>query len=157
MKYNKGMMKEFTEQLLRLFSSKTRCKIIDMLKSGYDHPEDIADDLDMTRQAVDKHLLELHDWGLVERNAVFPPDGRPKIMYELTRECKQLIKVLDRIGDKYRRSMINRAEKEIEQFDIKLVEGEIAEKIYDKKIQEIKKRWDYDRLLDGLKNQDENN
>jgi len=115
-----------------------------MLNSGYDHPEDIAEDLDMTRQAVDKHLIELHDWGLVERNAIFPHDGRPKIIYELTRECKQLAQVFDRIGDKYRSSMINRAEKEMEQLDIKLAEGEIAEKIYDKKIQEIKKRWNYE-------------
>ena len=150
-------MKEFTEKLLRLFSSKTRCRIIDMLNSGYDHPEDIAEDLDMTRQAVDKHLIELHDWGLVERNAIFPHDGRPKIIYELTRECKQLAQVFDRIGDKYRSSMINRAEKEMEQLDIKLAEGEIAEKIYDKKIQEIKKRWNYEVLTEGLQDKDENN
>lgn len=135
------MMKEFTEDLLKLFSSKTRCRIIDMLNSGYDHPDDIASDMDMTRQAVDKHLIELHDWGLVERNAIFPHDGRPKIIYELTRECKQLIKVFDRIADKYRNSMVNRAEKEMEQLDIKLVEGDIAEKIYEKKIKEIKNRW----------------
>ncbi len=128
-----------------------------MLNRGYDHPEDIAEDLDMTRQAVDKHLIELHDWGLVERNAIFPHDGRPKIIYELTRECKQLAKVFDRIGDKYRNSMINRAEKDMEQFDIKLAEGEIAEKIYDKKINEIKKRWKYEVLTEGLQNQDENN
>ncbi|MFW6141727.1 MAG: ArsR/SmtB family transcription factor [Candidatus Saliniplasma sp.] len=134
-------MKEFTEDLLKLFSSKTRCRIIDMLNSGYDHPDDIASDMDMTRQAVDKHLIELHDWGLVERNAIFPHDGRPKIIYELTRECKQLIKVFDRIADKYRNSMVNRAEKEMEQLDIKLVEGDIAEKIYEKKIKEIKNRW----------------
>lgn len=135
------MMKEFTEDLLKLFSSKTRCRIIDMLNSGYDHPDDIASDMDMTRQAVDKHLIELHDWGLVERNAIFPHDGRPKIIYELTKECKQLIKVFDRIADKYRNSMVNRAEKEMEQLDIKLVEGYIAEKIYEKKIKEIKNRW----------------
>ncbi|MFW6197151.1 MAG: ArsR/SmtB family transcription factor [Thermoplasmatota archaeon] len=134
-------MKEFTEDLLKLFSSKTRCRIIDMLNSGYDHPDDIASDMDMTRQAVDKHLIELHDWGLVERNAIFPHDGRPKIIYELTRECKQLIKVFDRIADKYRNSMVNRAEKEMEQLDIKLAEGDIAEKIYEKKIKEIKNRW----------------
>ncbi|MFW6038684.1 MAG: ArsR/SmtB family transcription factor [Candidatus Saliniplasma sp.] len=141
MYYNCDMMKEFTEDLLKLFSSKTRCRIIDMLNSGYDHPDDIASDMDMTRQAVDKHLIELHDWGLVERNAIFPHDGRPKIIYELTKECKQLIKVFDRIADKYRNSMVNRAEKEMEQLDIKLVEGYIAEKIYEKKIKEIKNRW----------------
>lgn len=140
------MMEDFTEQLLRLFSSKTRCRIIKMLKGGYDHPEDIADELDMTRQAIDKHLIELHDWGLVERNAVFPPDGRPKIVYELTKEGKQLMNVFDKIGDRYRQTMIDRAEKEMEQLDSKLAHGEIIEKVYENKIKEIKKRWGYDEL-----------
>jgi len=117
-----------------------------MLGSGYDHPEDIAEELGMTRQAIDKHLIELHDWGLVERNAIFPPDGRPKIIYELTKECKQLLKVLDKIGDRYRTSMIDRAEREMEQLDLKLIEDELAEKIYEKKIKEVKKRWRYDDL-----------
>ena len=139
-------MKGFTKDLISLFSSGTRCRIIEMLGSGYDHPEDIAEELGMTRQAIDKHLIELHDWGLVERNAIFPPDGRPKIIYELTKECKQLLKVLDKIGDRYRTSMIDRAEREMEQLDLKLIEDELAEKIYEKKIKEVKKRWRYDEL-----------
>ncbi len=139
-------MKDYTEDLLSLFSSGTRCKIIDMLKEGYDHPDDLAEELDITRQAVDKHLLELHDWGLVERNAVFPPDGRPKIMYELTKECRKLISTFDKIADRYKDSMIRRAENEIENYDIKLAEGEISERVYMKKVEETKKKWNYDEL-----------
>jgi len=142
------MMKDYTEDLLSLFSSSTRCKIIDMLKEGYDHPDDLAEELEITRQAVDKHLLELHDWGLVERNAIFPPDGRPKIMYELTKECKKLTATLDKIADRYRESMIRRAENEIENYDIKLAEGDISERVYMKKVEETKKKWNYDELKD---------
>ena len=146
-------MKEFTEDLVSLFASGTRCKIIEMLRQGYDHPEDIAEDLEMTRQAVDKHLIELHNWGLVERNAIFPPDGRPKIVYELTSECRQLVKVLDSIAEKYKQSMVKRAEKEIEHLDMKLAEGELAEKIYNKKIKEVKERWHYDELKEVEENE----
>lgn len=139
-------MNEFTEEMLRLFSSKTRCRIIELLGEGWDHPDDIADKLDMTRQAIDKHLLELHDWGLVERNAIFPPDGRPKIIYEQTKQCRQLTRTLDKVGDRYKDTMISRAEMEIDQLDSKLAKGEISEEVYDKKVAEVKKRWNYREL-----------
>ncbi len=140
------VMKDFTEDLLRLFSSRTRCRILELLGKGYDHPEDLAKKLELTRQGIDKHLLELHDWGLLERNAIFPPDGRPKIVYELTKECRQLLETLDRVGMSYMESMIDRAETEIEHLDSKLADGELDEEIYMKKVREIKKRWKYRKL-----------
>lgn len=139
-------MKKFTEDMLSLFSSPTRCMIIDLMSKGYDHPEDLAKKLEMTRQGVDKHLLELHDWGLVERNAIFPPDGRPKIIYELTKQCSQLVNTLDKIGGRYKETMISRAEIQLEHLDMKLAEGDLAEEIYEKKVAEVKKRWKYDAL-----------
>ncbi len=139
-------MKKFTEDMLSLFSSPTRCSIIELLGKGYDHPEDLAKKLKITRQGVDKHLLELHDWGLVERNAIFPPDGRPKIIYELTKQCKQLVSTLDKIGDRYKETMISRAETQLEHLDMKLAEGELAEEIYEKKVDEVKRQWKYDLL-----------
>lgn len=142
------MMKKFTKEIVGLFSSGTRCRILEMLREGYDHPDDIAEELDLTRQAVDKHLKTLHDWGIVERNAVFPPEGRPKIVYELTKPGRQLMNTLDRLAERYKRTMIDRVEDEIEQLDIKLASGEISEKIYKKKVKEIKERWDYEGLKD---------
>ena len=41
-----------------------------------DHPDDLARRLKVSRQSIDKHLLALHERGLVERSAVFPVDGR---------------------------------------------------------------------------------
>lgn len=146
-------MKDFTKDLLNLFSSETRCTIIELLDQGFDHPEDLAEELNMTRQAVDKHLIELHDWGLVERNAVFPPEGRPKIVYEMTKQCRQLTNTYDKIAERYRKSMIQRAENELEQWDTKLVEGEISEKVYKKKIQEVKKRWNYEEMKRSEENE----
>ncbi len=140
------MMKDFTEDLLRLFSSRTRCQIMELMAKGYDHPEDLSKKLDITRQGIDKHLLELHDWGLVERNAIFPPDGRPKIVYELTSECRQLLLTLDTVGGNYKESMIARAEDQMDTLDTKLADGELDEELYHRKIREIKKRWRYNEL-----------
>ena len=145
--YVHHVMKDFTEDMLRLFSSPTRCNIMGLLSKGYDHPEDIAKKLKLTRQGIDKHLLELHDWGLVERNAIFPHDGRPKIIYELTRECRELLTTLDKVGESYMESMMSRADREISLLDDRLAEGELAEELYHKKVSEVRKRWRYDRLM----------
>ncbi|MBS3782413.1 MAG: winged helix-turn-helix transcriptional regulator [Candidatus Thermoplasmatota archaeon] len=142
-------MKDFTKEMIGIFSSETRCKILEMLWEGYDHPDDLAEELDLTRQAVDKHLVELHDWGMVERNAVFPPEGRPKIIYELTKAGKRLMNTLDNLAERYRETMLERAEEEIEQLDMKLASGELSEKIYKKKVKEIKERWNYSELKSG--------
>ncbi len=139
-------MKDFTEDLLKLFSSRTRCQILQLMSKGYDHPEDLSKKLDITRQGIDKHLLELHDWGLVERNAIFPPDGRPKIVYELTGESKQLLKTLDMVGDSYKESMLARADDQIDVLDTKLAQGELDEDLYYRKVADIKKRWRYSEL-----------
>ncbi len=139
-------MKDFTKEMIGAFSSETRCKILEMLGEGYDHPDELAEELGLTRQAVDKHLVELHDWGIVERNAVFPHEGRPKIVYELTKAGKKLMNTLDNLAEKYKETMLERAEGEIEQLDMKLATGELSEKIYRKKVKEIKYRWNYSEL-----------
>lgn len=141
-------MRGFTKEMISIFSSKTRCEILEMLREGYDHPDDLAEELGLTRQAVDKHLVKLHDWGMVERNAVFPPEGRPKIVYEITRSGKKLMNTLDKLARRYRSTMIERAENEIEQLDRKLAEGELSEKVYKKKLKEIKQRWGYTDLIE---------
>jgi len=139
-------MKDFTKEMLGIFSSDTRCRILEMLSEGYDHPDDLAEELGLTRQAVDKHLVELHEWGMVERNAVFPHEGRPKIVYELTKQAKRLMNTLDRLAERYRETMLERAEEEIEDLDMKLAAGDLSEKIYRKKVEEIKERWNYPEL-----------
>ncbi len=142
-------MKDFTKEMIGIFSSETRCKILEMLGEGYDHPDELAEELGLTRQAVDKHLVELHDWGVVERNAVFPHEGRPKIVYELTKEGKKLMNTLDNLAERYKETMLERAEEEIEQLDMKLATGDLSEKIYRKKVKETKNRWNYSELKSG--------
>ena len=142
-------MKNLTKELIGIFSSETRCKILEMLGEGYDHPDDLAEELGLTRQAVDKHLIELHEWGIVERNAVFQHQGRPKIIYELTKPGKKLMNTLDNLAERYKKTLLDRAEEEIKQLDMKLAMGEISEKIYRKKLRELKERWSYSELKGG--------
>jgi len=70
-------------RILQALASSTRDQIVKCLREGIDHPDDIAKEIGIIRQGVDKHLLELHALGIVDREAVFPPDGRPKIVYKM--------------------------------------------------------------------------
>src|SRR2546428_637780 len=60
-------------EILRIATSPTRLQILKLLRQGFDHPEDLAKKMKIRRQAVDKQLSELFDWGLVDRSAVFAP------------------------------------------------------------------------------------
>src|SRR3989337_3962702 len=84
-------------QLVRVASSETRRQILRLLQQGFDHPEDLAKKLKIGRTSVDKQLLELFDWGLVDRAAVFPAGGRPRIVYQATQRGRDLLELLERV------------------------------------------------------------
>ncbi len=127
--------------VLKALSSKTRLNIIQCLREGVNHPEDIAKKLGMTRQSIDKHLLELHALGLVERSAVFPPDGRPKIVYKMSAVGIELIDSLNELVKKYNVKIMERYEDELESLDVQLAHGDIGEEVYLKRLDELKKKY----------------
>src|SRR3989449_3498121 len=69
-------------ELIRIAGSETRRQILRLLQQGFDHPEDLAKKLKIRRTSVDKQLVELFAWGLVDRAAIFPPNGRPRILFQ---------------------------------------------------------------------------
>ena len=88
-------------ELVRIASSETRRQILRLLQQGFDHPEDLAKKLKIRRTSVDKQLLELFQWGLVDRAAVFPPNGRPRIVYQVTQRGRDLLELLERVVKEY--------------------------------------------------------
>src|SRR5437879_10695708 len=82
-------------ELIHIAASETRRQILRLLQQGFDHPEDLAKKLKIRRTSVDKQLAELFEWGLVDRAAIFPPNGRPRIVYQVTQRGKDLHGLLD--------------------------------------------------------------
>ena len=80
-------------ELVQVASSETRRAILRLLQQGFDHPEDLAKKLKVRRTSVDKQLVELFNWGLVDRAAVFPPTGRPRIVYQVTQRGRDLLEL----------------------------------------------------------------
>jgi predicted ArsR family transcriptional regulator len=128
-------------ELVRIASSETRRQILRLLQQGFDHPEDLAKKLKIRRTSVDKQLLELFAWGLVDRAAVFPPNGRPRIVYQVTQRGKDLLDLLERVVKEYRSSFRSDYERELESLEAKLAAGEIAEEMYFRKRKELEARY----------------
>ena len=128
-------------ELVRIASSETRRQILRLLQQGFDHPEDLAKKLKIRRTSVDKQLLELFEWGLVDRAAIFPPNGRPRIVYQVTQRGKDLLDLLERVVQEYRTSFRADYDRELETLEARLAAGEIAEEMYFKKRKELEARY----------------
>lgn len=128
-------------ELVRIASSETRRQILRLLQQGFDHPEDLAKKLRIRRTSVDKQLLELFQWGLVDRAAVFPPNGRPRIVYQVTQRGKDLLDMLERVVKEYSDAFRSDYERQMEALETKLAAGEIAEEMYFKKRKEVETRY----------------
>ena len=128
-------------ELVRIASSETRRQILRLLQQGFDHPENLAKKLNIRRTSVDKQLLELFEWGFVDRAAVFPPDGRPRIVYQVTQRGRDLLDLLERVVKEYRTSFRSDYDRELESLEAKLAAGEIAEEMYFKKRKELEARY----------------
>lgn len=128
-------------ELIRVASSETRRQILRLLQQGFDHPEDLAKKLKIRRTSVDKQLVELFQWGLVDRAAVFPPSGRPRIVYQATQRGKDLLELLERVVREYSGTFRSDYERELETLEGKLASGEIAEEMYFKRRRELEARY----------------
>ncbi len=128
-------------ELVRIASSETRRQILRLLQQGFDHPEDLAKKLKVRRTSVDKQLLELFQWGLVDRAAVFPPNGRPRIVYQVTQRGRDLLDLLERVVREYTAMFRSDYDRELETLEGKLARGEIAEEMYFKKRKELEARY----------------
>src|SRR2546427_6042549 len=128
-------------ELIRIAGSETRRQILRLLQQGFDHPEDLAKKLKIRRTSVDKQLVELFAWGLVDRAAIFPPNGRPRIVFQVTQRGKDLLDLLERVVKEYTSSFKSDFARELEALEAKLAAGEIAEEMYFKRRKELEGRY----------------
>jgi predicted transcriptional regulator len=128
-------------ELVRIASSETRRQILQLLQQGFEHPDDLSKKLKIRRTSVDKQLLELFQWGLVDRAAIFPPNGRPRIVYQVTQRGKDLSDLLERVVKEYIATFKADYDRELESLEARLAAGEIAEEMYFKKRKELEARY----------------
>jgi len=77
----------------------------------------------------------------VDRAAIFPPNGRPRIVYQVTRRGKDLLDLLERVVKEYTAGFRTDFQRELESLESKLAAGEIAEEMYFKRRKELEARY----------------
>jgi len=126
---------------VELLASSVRLQICELLRKGVDHPDDLARRLKVTRQSIDKHLLALHAKGLVERSAVFPTEGRPKVMYAVGSAGAALLDHLQEILVQYCLTKMTEFRTSLTVLDDNLAAGRLDEEAYLKKRRALEKHY----------------
>lgn len=132
--------------LLQVVASPSRQRILELLSKGVDHPEDLARRLKLRRQSVDKQLLELYGWGFVDRSAVFPADGRPKIVYHISERGSELLGEVATLLRVYEEGMLADYRQNLEFLEGKLAAAELDEEAFRSRRRALEAR--YNRFLD---------
>jgi len=106
-----------------------------------DHPDDLARRLKVSRQSIDKHLLALHERGLVERSAVFPVDGRPKVVYGVGSAAAALVDHLGEDLAAYCAAKLDEFRTSQKVLDDNLSSGTLDEEAYLKRRRALEKHY----------------
>ncbi len=134
-------MDDHALECLQVVASTSRQRILALLEKGVDHPEDLAAKLKLRRQGVDKQLLELFEWGFVDRSAVFPAGGRPRIVYRLSERGKDLMARVAALVGEYRDGIRGDMQSTLALLEDKLAAGELDEDAYLKQRKAIEARY----------------
>ena len=135
-------MDEGALRILQVVASPSRFRILNLLEKGVDHPEDLARRLELRRQSVDKQLLELYGWGFVDRSAVFPADGRPRIVYRMSDLGLTYIEKAAAISREYREEMLADYKRSLRLLEDDLAAGDLDEEAYRKRRRSLETRYD---------------
>ena len=136
-------MRKRSAAIMRHLASESCSEIIECLKEGLDHPDDLAKKLKVVRQSVDWHLLKLTAFGIVERSAVSSATSRPRITYKLTPTGRDLIDRLDGTIDQHFSGIGQKFESLQQELDHHLARGEISEEVYKERTRRLKREMDF--------------
>ena len=132
-------MKGKSAGVLRQLASPACNKILECLREGMDHPDDISKKLGVVRQTVDWHLIKLSALGIVDRKAVSSLSGRPRITYRLTEEGEALVRSIESLVDQHYIKFVNEFSQQQMELDRRLARAEISEEVYLEKMRKLEK------------------
>ena len=91
----KGML-----EIFRALGNSYRLQIIELLYEKERRPHEFENELEMTRGGLERHLKQLVDCGLVEKEN-FIEAGRAKVKYSLNEETKKFYEKIKRNTEKF--------------------------------------------------------
>ena len=109
---------------INTLTTESKLSIVNLLRTPK-IPEDIANSLKITRQAVDKQLKELVKFGIAERRW-FIGYNRPKIEYLLTDLGKMFYSDLEKFTKKFREEGRITLNDRLKSLDLDLISGKLT-------------------------------
>ena len=125
-------------ELLKLLADPTRRKIISLITSEPKNPQDLADQLSLSRPAVEKHLKLLCAQYICERSV--EPFPSPHYVYFMSGPSIELYEAISKAMILYFQSMDGIVNAEIEQIERRFILQEISRKEYESRIQSLKSK-----------------
>ncbi|MCK4847721.1 MAG: ArsR family transcriptional regulator [Candidatus Heimdallarchaeota archaeon] len=123
-------------ELLKLLADPTRRKIIDLLIQEPINPQDIANALNISRPAVEKHLKLLSAQYICERTV--EPFPAPHYVYYMSGPSLDLHEAIISAMILYFQSMDGIVNAEIEQIERKFILKKISRKEYESRLSSLK-------------------
>lgn len=127
--------------LFEVVASPTRRRVLTLLAKGVDHPEELAKKLKLRRQGIDKQLMQLYEWGFVDRSAILPAGGRPRIVYRISERGQHFLSRAESLAREFRESFRTEYQTSLDVLEGKLASAELDEATYHKKRRELDARF----------------
>jgi DNA-binding HxlR family transcriptional regulator len=94
------MKKENMLEIFRALANSYRLQIVELLYEKERRPHEFENELEMTRGGLERHLKQLVDCGLVEKEN-FIEAGRAKVKYSLSEESREFYGKTKRMTEKF--------------------------------------------------------
>lgn len=123
---------------IHTLTSRPKMEIVEVLHSR-NTPDEIASELGMTRQAVDKNIKDLLKFGIVYRTWK-TGSGRPKVEFYLSVMGKELYRNLEKLMREYREEGSASTIQMLRDLDLAFINGEVNAQRYREMGEEIKEQ-----------------
>lgn len=124
---------------IHLLTARPKMEIIRILHSRH-IPDEIASELGMTRQAVDKNIKDLVRYGIVTRTWK-TGSRRPRVEFSLSEMGMEFYSNLEKLIQSYRREGNTIAIQILRDLDLALIKKEISPERYMETKEEIKRQY----------------
>lgn len=126
---------------IHILTARPKIEIVRIMHTKHT-PDEIASELGMTRQAVDRSLKDLVRYGIATKTWKTGP-RRPKVEFRLSEMGTELYSNLEKLMQNYRRDGNSNVIQILRDLDLALIKKEISPERYMETKEEVKKQFEW--------------